>query len=202
MSNHRDISNQKYSRLTPIKYVGVYKNRSSWLCKCDCGNEVVVSTDKIVSGHTKSCGCLKIKYSIANKRLFQVWCNMHSRCKKPNRKDSKYYFDKGISVCDAWDVYENFQTWALENGYSDDLTIDRIDNYGNYEPSNCRWVTITEQQRNRCNCHYLTMNGVKKTLSEWAREFGIPRETLRYRLGKNMPLEKIMSKSNLNKRSN
>lgn len=198
MREFRDISNQKFGRLTPIEYVGIHKTRSAWLCKCDCGNETIVSTDKILSGHTKSCGCLKIKYSIINKRIFQIWYNMQSRCKKSNRKDSKYYFGKGIKICREWDTYENFQSWALENGYADNLTIDRIDTKGDYKPSNCRWITLAEQQRNKRNCRYLTINGVKKTLAEWSREIGISRSTLQYRIEKNMPVEKIMSKLNLN----
>lgn len=193
---HKDIKNKKFGRLTPIDYIpGHNRMRSAWLCKCDCGNETIVSTDKIISGSTKSCGCLKIKYSILNKRIFQIWYNMHKRCEKNNQMDSKYYFGKGIKVCQEWDVYENFQSWALENGYADDLTIDRINTKGNYEPSNCRWITLAEQQRNKSNCHYVTINGVKKTLAEWAREIGISRSTLQYRLEKNMPTEKLLSKS-------
>lgn len=195
MKEFRDISNQKYGKLTPVEYVGVYKNRSSWLCKCDCGNETIVSATKILSGHTKSCGCLKIKYSIENKRMFQIWCNMHKRCKRNDQRDSKYYFGKGVKVCQDWDVYENFQSWAFENGYADNLTLDRIDSKGNYEPSNCRWITMAEQQRNKSNCYYVTINGVQKTLSEWAREIGIPRETLRYRVEKNLPVNKLLAKS-------
>lgn len=196
----RDLKNKKYGCLTPIRYIaGHKKRRSAWLCKCDCGNETIVTTDKILSGHTKSCGCLKMKYFILNRRIFRIWCNMQKRCTDKSRKDSKYYYGKGVKVCKEWEIYENFQSWALKNGYSDDLTLDRIDNNGNYEPSNCRWITIAEQQRNKCNCYYVTINGVKKTLSEWAREIGVHRETLRYRVEKNMPVNKLLSKSNLNK---
>ena len=192
---HKEIKNKKYGLLTPIEYIPGHKTkRSSWLCKCDCGNETIVDTYKITSGHTKSCGCLKTKYVIEDKRIFQIWCNMHNRCNKNNRRDSKYYYGKGIKVCKEWETYENFQSWAIENGYSDNLTIDRIDTEGDYEPLNCRWVTLAEQQRNKSNCCYVTINGVKKTLSEFAKEIGVSRETLRYRIEKNMPESKLLSK--------
>lgn len=124
------------------------------------------------------------KYNILNKRLFQCWWNMKSRCDKDSRKDSKYYHDKGITYCKEWNVYENFQEWALSNGYEDTLTLDRINGNLPYSPDNCRWITLAEQQRNRSNCLLFYFNGETKTLSEWARIYGINRSTLHDRIFK------------------
>ena len=153
-------------------------------CICECGNEKYVHYSKLKSGHTKSCGCLKNKYTIKNKRIFNCWWNMKGRCDSAGRNDSKYYHDKGITYCEEWNKYENFQEWALNNGYADNLTLDRIDGKLPYCPSNCRWITIEEQQRNRSFCLYFSHNGETKTLSEWAREFGINRTTLHDRIYK------------------
>jgi hypothetical protein len=109
---------------------------------------------------------------------------MKKRCNNPSNKDSKYYYDKGITYCEEWDHYENFQNWALNNGYSDNFTLDRIDGNLPYCPQNCRWITIEEQQRNRSNCLYFYYKGQTKTLSEWARIFNINRSTLHDRIFK------------------
>lgn len=124
------------------------------------------------------------KYNILNRRIYECWWNMKNRCNSSSRRDSPYYHDKGISYCDAWEDYEVFQNWALENGYADNLTLDRIDVNLSYSPENCRWITLTEQQRNKSNNNNYEYKGAIKTLSEWAREFGIPRETLRSRIDK------------------
>lgn len=126
----------------------------------------------------------KRKYEIKNKRLFICWWGMKGRCDNAKRKDAKYYHDKGITYCSEWANYENFQEWALNNGYADNLTLDRKDNTKSYCPQNCRWITIQEQQKNRTFCHYFTYNGETKTLNEWARIYGINRSTLHDRIFK------------------
>lgn len=126
----------------------------------------------------------KRKYNIINRRIYVCWWNMKSRCDCCGRRDSKYYHDKGITYCDDWELYENFQEWAIKNGYNDNLTLDRINNSLPYCPENCRWVTMDEQQKNKSNCLYFTYNNEVKTLSEWARYFGVNRTTLHDRIFK------------------
>lgn len=191
MANLIDLTGQRFGRLEVLEYVG---NRK-WKCLCDCGKHKIVDARHLKDGHSKSCGCLKIKYQITNKRIFDIWNNMKRRCDNPCDKDSKYYHDKGITYCDEWNMYEEFETWALNNGYSDNLTIDRIDGNLPYCPENCRWITIEEQQRNKSNNAIYEYKGVSKTLSEWAKEFNIPRETLRSRIVKlGYSFEKAISK--------
>lgn len=179
-----DISGKVFGRLTAVEYAFTRNKRKYWKCECECGAEVLVQYYHLLNGHTKSCGCLKNKYSISNKRIFSIWSNMVDRCKSPGRKDSHCYFFKGIRVCDEWLKYEAFESWALSNGYAGNLTIDRKDSDGNYEPSNCRWITIQEQQKNKSTNLYFTHDGETKCLSEWAKVFGINRGTLDSRINK------------------
>ena len=154
-----NISGNRYGKLTALEFSYMKDGHPFWKCKCDCGNVTYKNYWHLVDGHTKSCGCLKRKYTIKNKRIFSIWYNMIDRCRNANRKDAKSYYDKGILVCSEWCTYENFESWSLENGYADNLTIDRIDSNGNYEPSNCRWITIQEQQKNKCTNVMVTYNG-------------------------------------------
>lgn len=159
MGKFRDISGQKFGRLTAVKREGTSKNgQTTWLCKCDCGNETVSTMGNLVYGTMRSCGCLKIEQaSMLNKthgmrhtRLYRIWTNMKTRCHNPKFKQTEDYMGRGISICSEWDSsFQAFYDWAMANGYQEDLSIDRIDNDGNYEPSNCRWVTMAEQNKNR-----------------------------------------------------
>ena len=118
-------------------------------------------------------------------RLYNIWCNMKARCY--NQKNHRYplYGGRGIKVCDEWvNNYNNFYKWAVKNGYQDNLTIDRIDVDGNYEPNNCRWTTQKEQCNNQRRNHYLTYKGKTQSMSKWAEEIGINYSTLRHRINK------------------
>lgn len=97
---------------------------------------------------------------------------------------------KGIKVCEEWDDYSSFYDWAIANGYNDNLTLERIDNNKNYEPNNCKWIPKSEQSKNRTSNHYITYNNQTKTLTDWAKEFGIKRTTLSNRIRKGWPIEK------------
>ena len=170
-----DLSNKKFGRLTTIEKTASGKH-TYYLCKCDCGAIKEIRSDGLVSGKVISCGCWKKEsfqknttthgMSNINKRLHMCWCQILQRCKNPKNGNYKYYGARGITVCNEWMEYKVFYEWALQNGYKDTLSIDRIDVNGNYEPSNCRWATDTQQARNKTNNLYLTVNGETKTLSE------------------------------------
>lgn len=113
-----------------------------------------------------------------NKVLFNVWQTMKERCENPNRQKYKDYGGRGIKVCDEWHEASNFVKWALENGYEKGLQLDRIDNDGDYCPDNCRFVTAQENNRNRRNTKFLTVNGVTKTLMEWSEQLGVSQFTM------------------------
>lgn len=132
-------------------------------------------------------------HKLRNTRLYSIWLSMRSRCNNPKTKNYRYYGGKGISVCDEWDSFVAFYEWAMRNGYSDELTLDRADTSKNYEPTNCRWISLSEQQRNRSNNRNITINGVTKCLSEWARYYNISWATARSRHEAGMDWEKAFT---------
>ena len=165
----------------------------SWKCVCDCGNVVCVDGYKLRSGHTQSCGCLQRErtseisrtHGASGGRLFRIWANMKSRCNNPNLPRWGDYGGRGIRVCDAWnDNFQTFYDWAIANGYSDELTIDRINNNGDYCPENCRWATDEEQRLNTRRNRFLTYRGSTRTVKEWANLKGIPYSVLSSRINR------------------
>lgn len=130
---------------------------------------------------------------MSHTRLHNIWLGMRQRCEKPNCSGYWKYGAKGIKVCDEWQNFETFRDWAFANGYSESLTIDRIDSLGNYTPENCRWVTQKVQQNNRSNNVYLTYNGVKKKLEDWAKEVGMSRTVLYNRYRHGWDVERILT---------
>lgn len=126
-------------------------------------------------------------------RLYEIWKSMRQRCSNPNNNRYHIYGEKGIVVCKAWNRFENFFRWAMKNGYKDDLTIDRIDNCKNYEPSNCRWVTQKTQQNNRSNNRYIVYKGNSHTLGEWSDITGIKLATIWARLNSGWSAERALT---------
>lgn len=171
-----DLTGRRFFNLTVIE--DPLSSSKKCLCRCDCGKTAYVIRYHLLDSHTKSCGCRHQKYRITNKRVYSIWSNMIDRCKSSKRRDAKNYYLKGVRVCSSWKFYDNFEKWALANGYAYNLTIDRIDFNGDYEPSNCRWITIQEQQRNKETTTFYTYNGETRCLQEWAEVTGINHGTL------------------------
>ncbi|MBR4973614.1 MAG: hypothetical protein IKY45_04025 [Clostridia bacterium] len=157
MSRAINLVGQKFGRLTAMKPCGkTNAGNVLWICKCDCGNETIVPTQHLKSGNTKSCGCLNselatkrfTKTGKSHSRLYNIWRNMKRRCYDNTFKAYKNYGGKGVLICAEWlKSFENFYKWAIGNGYADNLTIDRIDVNGNYEPKNCQWITRSENTK-------------------------------------------------------
>ncbi len=155
-----DLTGQRFGRLTVLEQAGRDSRReATWWCICDCGNKIQVPGYSLRRGNTQSCGCLKVDIHKVHggyySRLYKVWFSMKQRCYNPKSKDYKNYGGRGIIVCDEWlHDFETFRDWALQIGYDEnapfgECTIDRIDVNGNYEPCNCRWITIKEQRKNQ-----------------------------------------------------
>ena len=157
MSRAINITGQKFGRLTAIYPCGKTKyGNVVWLCRCDCGQETKVSTQHLKSGDTQSCGCLNselvskrfTKTGESHSRLYRIWRNMKRRCYDKTFKAYKNYGDKGVKICSDWlNSFENFYNWAVSNGYKDNLTIDRINVNGSYEPNNCQWITRSDNTK-------------------------------------------------------
>ena len=213
-----DLTGQKFGRLTVLERTTSTNKNVKWLCVCDCGKITSVFGVDLKSGKTKSCGCLfseqlaqrnkqnALYMSVSKdgdkpqswRRIYGIRYLMICRCYNPNTDQYSDYGGRGISVCPKWrdknNGKANFYKWAMSHGYADNLTIDRIDVNGNYEPSNCRWVTMKEQQNNRRNNHLITYNGETKTVAEWELATGIKQHTILQRLRRGWRIEDALTK--------
>lgn len=195
MPRFNDLAGKRINHLTVLKRVpdhvtkGGYR-KTAYLCRCDCGNEKIILSESLATGNTKACGCLsktglkkRKTHGMSNDRNFRIWVAMRQRCSNPRNTYYKNYGGRGITVCKEWEgSYETFRDWSLANGYSDELTIDRIDNNKGYSPDNCRWISRKEQMRNTRLNHFIKANGEMRTIVGWSETKGIPAYVIRNRL--------------------
>lgn len=196
MSKFIDLTGQKFNRLTVVERAENTKDgKASWKCICECGNEITVIGKDLRSGNTKSCGCYNResasirakKHGYSKSRIHNIWLLMKQRCFNPQQPQFKDWGGRGITICDEWlgeHGAENFIKWSKENGYADNLEIDRINNDGNYCPENCRWTTRKEQANNKRCTHFITYNGKTQSIKQWAEEIGVNYDTLISRINK------------------
>ena len=192
-----DLTWRRFGRLVAIHLTEKRGKHNAWLCRCDCGKLVTVLVCNLITGNTKSCGCWKrelvseqfsthkdARPTVGKVRLYQIWCGIMSRCYNPHRRAYPNYGGRGVVACDEWRTYENFKAWALSSGYTDELSIERVDPNGDYEPSNCTWIPKSEQSRNTRSNRWLEYKGERKILADWGRTFNMPEWTLRRRIKK------------------
>ena len=203
-----DMTGQRYGNWTVLqKDTSQHGKRNSyWLCRCDCGTTRVVTRTSLISGRSLSCGCrpspnrkgINKTHGMSGTRIHHEWLSMRRRCSSPDIKCAESYYGKGIRVCDEWDNdFLQFYKWAMDNGYSDALTIDRIDNSKGYSPDNCRWVTFAEQQRNKTNNIFVEYNGELWCMRTLCERIGFPYKLANRRYNRAKKKGKILSSEEL-----
>lgn len=211
MPAFKDLTGQRFGRWTVLYQAESRRDSRGyplvmWHCLCDCGVEKDVLGETLRNGRSKSCGCLAkaISAKVASgtfkthgqskTRLYKIWAGIKKRCNNENSSNYKNYGGRGITVCDAWMEFEPFKEWAVKNGYADDLSIDRIDVNGNYEPTNCRWVTKVAQANNRTTSKLIEYNGEMHSLSDWSKIFGFNYKLAWKRLKNGATFQEIINK--------
>jgi len=200
MSLCEDLTGKRFNRLVVLKRVENGNGfKSRWKCLCDCGNETIVAGTNLKTGEVKSCGCLKHlqrdTHHLSGTRLYSIWNAMKNRCYLKTHSAYSYYGGRGITVCDEWKTdFESFYKWAINNGYSESLTIDRVDNNKSYCPDNCRWVPQEVQVNNRRSCVLITYKGETKNLMQWCKLLNLPYKLMHQRMYlKNISFEEAIS---------
>lgn len=197
----------KYGRLEIVKEENEakYLNGKSrrFRCKCSCGKEIITNLNSLRRGCSLSCGCLQkelmssraTKHGLSGLDEYQIWKGLRKRCSLKNKKDVKNYGERGISVCERWNNFENFY-YDMGKRPSKKHSIDRIDNEKGYYKENCRWATCLEQNNNRRSSVYIEYNGERKTISQWERELGFSRGTITRRLAHGWDMKRaVINKS-------
>lgn len=207
----KDISGQKFGRLTVValadRTLWRGEGKTAWVCRCDCGQEKILTGYSFTGGGVKSCGCLQresatVRATKHGHRLkgkssaaYSSWRSMMTRCENKNHHNYKNYGGRGITVCDRWKGVNGFRNFLEDMGNppSERHTIDRIDSNGDYTPQNCRWATPKQQQRNKRSNRFLEFNGQRKTLIEWAEITRIHAGTISSRLKKGWSVERSLT---------
>ena len=194
-----NLEGMKFGRLTVLERdCDNGRKGTHWICKCDCGNYAIVTTGRLKRGQSKSCGCINrekhTKHGMIKTRMYNIWMSMKQRCADANCKSYKDYGGRGIKVCDEWvNDFQAFYDWAMANGYRDNLSIDRIDVNGDYEPDNCRWVTRKTQNNNSRKNRYYSYNGETHTIAEWSEIMGIGYSALYARIERGWTIERALT---------
>lgn len=194
--NFEDLTGKKFNMLTVIGIASM--KPVYWECKCDCGGFTKVRTSNLKRGMVKSCGCLSHvgnpKHKLHGTHLYRIYYGIRRRCYNKHEEAYKNYGGRGIVMCDEWkNSVEKFYEWAIASGYKEGLSIDRIDNNGNYSPENCRWVDKKLQANNRRTNVVYSMNGKTMNLSQWCNEYNMKYFTVRARLNKGWTFEDAIS---------
>lgn len=190
----KDLMGQVHGRLTVLSFVEVSDGTARWLCRCECGVEIVLSPEVIRRGFSSICGCTTIAYGRNGRTdhpLFPTWAGMLHRCYNDSSPAFRYYGARGIKVCERW---QDFDAFVEDMGdRPEGATLDREKNNGNYEPENCRWATALQQARNTRANRPLTMNGETKLLTDWADDLGMSYTTLWSRLKRGWTVEAALT---------
>lgn len=201
MKKIKNLVGQTFGRLTVLEYS--HKDRYGahhWKCLCECGNITYPTTYRLSHNKTKSCGCLhneiisntQKKHGLYKTRLYSIYDSMKQRCLNKNSRQYKHYGLRGIIICNEWlKNFINFYNWSIGNGYEDNLTLDRINVNGNYEPNNCRWITQKEQARNTRKNKYVTYSNQTHCISEWAEKLNCSKSLIIHRIKIGMDLETV-----------
>lgn len=192
------LIHKRFNMLTIVSYKkkGKY-NVNYFVCKCDCGNTTEIRANHILNDNQISCGCIKRKYkdSKIGTVIYDTWNRMMHRCYNINNQKYPRYGARGITICDEWkNSYDEFYKWSINNGFQLGLSIDRINNDGNYEPSNCRWTTRKQQMRNTSRNRLITYQNETHSLAEWCEILNINYSTANVRLFRGKPLDKVFKK--------
>lgn len=205
MAKFLDITGDKYGKLVVLEYGYKKDKKNYWKCVCECGKETTVSINSLRTGNSKSCGCLqkeiakKYRHSTTHgkfgTRIYQTWSAMKSRCYNSKVDSYKRYGARGITVCEDWkNDFTKFYEWAMNNGYEDDLTIERLNANGNYSPNNCTFIPGNQQSNNRRCSIFVKIGNETRNITGWEKATGIGRMTLYRRYHKGLRGEDLIKK--------
>lgn len=202
-----DVIGNKYNRWTVLEELEKKNGQRMVLCECSCENKTrrIVYLNNLRYNKSLSCGCLPLEknttHGMSNDRLYTIHKGILARCNNKNHRDYHNYGARGIVVCDEWKKnFMSFYNWAIENGYEDNLTLERVNVDGNYEPSNCTWITIEKQQLNKRNTIYVEHDGEKERLSDLSRRINVSYKTLQYRMEQNYKYEDLIKPAIYNRK--